>query len=101
MIDKEKFIDLSVKADKYAWTKVGRKYGEDGKLDPKWEDVKLQKFAELVVTECAKIAVQVSMKKVDIHPIVKWDDMSDSAKTINHSTCQVVARTIKDQFGVK
>jgi hypothetical protein len=61
------------------------------------------KFAELIVQECSLTAAMFSIDKNDFHPAikwVKWDDMSESAKTINHTTCQQVAAKIKKHFGV-
>lgn len=48
----ERIVELTVLADRYAWDKVGKKYNDDGQLNWKWEDVKLAKFAELIVKEC-------------------------------------------------
>ena len=49
---------LVEQADKYAWAKVANKYDNyDGLLNSEWEDAKMEKFAELIVKECADIAL--------------------------------------------
>lgn len=60
-----------------------------------------EKFAELIIRECALKAAMFSINKNDIHPDIKWDDMSDSAKIVNHTTCQMVAIEIKEHFGIE
>ena len=60
-----------------------------------------EKFAELIVRECALTAAMFSINKNDIHPDIKWVDMTESAKLVNHTTCQHVAEKIKEHFGVK
>ena len=59
------------------------------------------KFAESIVRECALTAAMFSINKNDIHPDIKWVDMTESAKLVNHTTCQHVAEKIKEHFGVK
>ena len=61
----------------------------------------LEKFAELIINECVQVAAMFSIDKTDIHPDIKWDDMTDSAQMITHTTCQQVASKIKDHFGVE
>ena len=61
----------------------------------------IEKFAELIVRECALTAAMFSINKNDIHPDIKWVDMTESAKLVNHTTCQQVAEKIKKHFGVK
>jgi hypothetical protein len=61
----------------------------------------LEKFAELIVQECALTVAMFSINKNDIHPDIKWVDMTESAKLVNHTTCQHVAEKIKEHFGVK
>lgn len=58
-------------------------------------------FAKLLIKECALVAALFSIEKNDIHPDIKWDDMSESAKTVNHTTCQQVAQKIREHFGVE
>lgn len=62
-------------------------------------DKDIEKFAELIVNECVQVAAMFSIDKNDIHPDIKWDDMTDSAQMIAHTTCQQVASKIKDHFG--
>jgi hypothetical protein len=45
----ERILELNAQADKYAWEKVGKKYDGAGDLNWKWEDTKMEKFAELVL----------------------------------------------------
>jgi len=51
----ERIVELNAQADKYAWEKVGKKYDGAGDLNWKWEDTKMEKFAELIVRECAHL----------------------------------------------
>ncbi len=52
----ERIKELNAQADKYAWEKVGKKYDGTGDLNWQWEDTKMEKFAELIVRECASKA---------------------------------------------
>lgn len=63
------------------------------------EMLDIEKFAELIINECVQVAAMFSIDKTDIHPDIKWDDMTDSAQMITHTTCQQVASKIKDHFG--
>ena len=65
------------------------------------EMLDIEKFAELIINECVQVAAMFSIDKTDIHPDIKWDDMTDSAQMITHTTCQQVASKIKDHFGVE
>lgn len=60
-----------------------------------------EKFAELIVKECAQTAARFSIDKNDIHPDIKWDEMSEAAKAVSHTTCQHVSAKIIDHFGMK
>jgi len=62
-------------------------------------ETEIRKFAELIINECVQVAAMFSIDKTDIHPDIKWDDMTDSAQMITHTTCQQVASKIKDHFG--
>ena len=59
----ERILELNAQADKYAWEKVGEKYDEFGSLNRslnwQWEDTKMEKFAELIVEECAGIYCKI------------------------------------------
>ena len=65
------------------------------------EMLDIEKFAELIINECVQVAAMFSIDKTDIHPDIKWDDITDSAQMITHTTCQQVASKIKDHFGVE
>lgn len=60
--------------------------------------VNQEQFAELLVRECAYIAASCSVEKKPIHPGILWEDMSETAKMVNHTTCQTVAGEILDAF---
>lgn len=51
----ERILEFNAQADKYAWEKIGEKYDESRSLNWEWEDTKMEKFAELIVRECADI----------------------------------------------
>ena len=70
----------------------------DGYKTPNYE---LEKFAQLLVNACAQQATLFSLNKHDIHPDIKWDDMNETAKMVNHATCQQVAAKIREHFGVE
>ena len=53
----ERIKELNAQADKYAWEKVGKKYDGTGDLNWQWEDTKMEKFAELIVQECAELTL--------------------------------------------
>jgi hypothetical protein len=61
----------------------------------------LEKFAELIVRECAEQASLFSINKNQIHPDITYDKMSESAKTVCHITSQQISENIKNYFGVK
>jgi hypothetical protein len=79
--------------DKYGMFFAVDKHNEDG--------VDLEKFAELIVRECARIAAMFSIDKNDIHPDIKWDKMNEASKMVAHTTCQQVAIKIEEHFGVE
>ena len=47
--------ELAEQAEKYASEKDG-KYDGAGNLNWQWQDIKMEKFAELIVQECAEVA---------------------------------------------
>jgi hypothetical protein len=57
-----------------------------------------QRFADLIVQECAHVARMCSVQKKPIHPDILWEDMSETAKMVNHTTCQTVAEEITAAF---
>lgn len=63
--------------------------------------VNQNQFAELLIRECAYIASMQSIQKRPIHPDILWEDMSETAKMVNHTTCQTVAQAIVDAFEIK
>lgn len=64
-------------------------------------DDTLEKFAELIVRECAEQASLFSINKNQIHQDITYDKMPESAKTVCHITSQQISETIKNHFGVK
>jgi hypothetical protein len=61
----------------------------------------LEKFAELIVRECAEIAFQFSMENKRIHPNIDPTTMPEANQMIYHSTCQAVGYEIREHFGVE
>ena len=60
-----------------------------------------EKFAELIVRECATTAAMFSMENKRIHPAIDPRDMPSANQMVYHSTCQSVAQEIKQHFGVE
>jgi hypothetical protein len=58
----------------------------------------MQRFAQLVAEECAKVASMFSIDKHRIHPDVEFDEMTDVVQGVCHSTCQCVAQEIRAKF---
>jgi len=50
----ERIQQLAEQAEKYASEKDG-KYDGAGNLNWQWQDIKMEKFAELIVRECARV----------------------------------------------
>lgn len=61
----------------------------------------LEKFAELIVQECAEIAFQFSMENKRIHPNIDPTTMPEANQSVYHSTCQAVGYEIREHFGVE
>jgi hypothetical protein len=61
----------------------------------------LEKFAELIVRECAHTAAMFSLENKRIHPDIDPRNMPEANRTVYHSTCQSVANEIKQHFGVE
>ena len=51
----ERIFELAEQAEKYASKKDG-KYDGAGNLNWQWQDIKMEKFAKLIVRECAAVA---------------------------------------------
>ena len=64
-------------------------------------DQELEKFAELIVQECARTASMFSVENKRIHPDIDPKDMPLANQMVYHSTCQCVAQEIKEHFGVE
>ena len=64
-------------------------------------DQELEKFAELIVQECARTASMFSVENKRIHPDIDPKDMPLANQMVYHSTCQYVAQEIKELFGVE
>ena len=60
-----------------------------------------EKFAELIVRECARTASMFSVENKRIHPDIDPKDMPLANQMVYHSTCQCVAQEIKELFGVE
>ena len=60
-----------------------------------------EKFAELIVRECAEIAFQFSMENKRIHPNIDPTTMPEANQSVYHSTCQAVGYEIREHFGVE
>jgi hypothetical protein len=82
----ERILELNAQADKYAWEKVGKKYDGAGDLNWKWEDTKMEKFAELIVGEC----VEVCNGQATYDP-----------QTLPYKPSEQFADAIKEHFGVE
>ena len=71
--------------------------GEDGPMN----ELNVEKFAELIVRECARQAAFFAIKKNQIHPDITYDQMSDSAQTVCHMTSHLISENIREHFGVE
>lgn len=60
-----------------------------------------EKFAELLIQECASIAAGFSAENKRFHPDIYPGDMPMDRRMVYHSTCQSVAYEIKEHFGVE
>ena len=66
-----------------------------------WHSVKVfdqEKFAELLIDECARIASHFSIENKRIHPDIDPRNMPDANQMVYHCTCQSVAWEIRDHF---
>ena len=77
--------------------------GYDRTQTGRWilSDKELEKFAELIVQECARTASMFSVENKRIHPDIDPKDMPLANQMVYHSTCQCVAQEIKEHFGVE
>jgi hypothetical protein len=60
----------------------------------------LEKFAELIIKECASVSSMFSIENKSIHPDIDPKAMPMANRVVYHSTCQCVAKEIKEHFGV-
>jgi hypothetical protein len=94
---KERIRELAEQAgmtdDKFGMYFAKDKHNEDG--------VDLEKFAELIVRECAGIAGTFSVDHKRIHPDFEPLLMPQAEQVVYHSTCQAVAFEIKEHFGLE
>jgi hypothetical protein len=58
----------------------------------------LEKFAELIVQECARTAAYFSIENKRIHPDIDPREMPDANRMVYHATCQSVAEEIRLTF---
>ena len=61
-------------------------------------DAFAEKFAELIVRECARTASMFSVENKRIHPDVDPSRMPDANQMIYHCTCQAVSEEINEHF---
>tara|TARA_R110000823_G_scaffold211138_1_gene341485 strand:+ start:193 stop:483 length:291 start_codon:yes stop_codon:yes gene_type:complete len=57
-----------------------------------------EKFAELIVRECARTAAYFSIENKRIHPDIDPREMPDANRMVYHATCQSVAEEIRLTF---
>jgi hypothetical protein len=55
----------------------------------------IEKFAELIVGECARTAAYFSIENKRIHPDIDPREMPDANRMVYHATCQSVAEEIR------
>lgn len=61
----------------------------------------LERFAEMIVKECARTSAHFSIQNKRIHPDIDPRDMPEANRMVYHSTCQSVAEEIRDHFGIE
>jgi hypothetical protein len=74
---------------------------EIGPEDNPSKEQTLVRFAELIIKECANTAAMFSIENKRIHPDIDPRDMPSANQMVYHSTCQAVAHTIKEYFGLE
>jgi hypothetical protein len=62
------------------------------------KETDLEKFAELIVQECARTAAYFSIENKRIHPDIDPREMPDANRMVYHATCQSVAEEIRLTF---
>jgi hypothetical protein len=69
----EKITELYVQANKYASEAGFKKYDKAGDVNWQWEDTVFEKFAELIVRECADYTnwYQANSRYTDIAKAIK------------------------------
>jgi hypothetical protein len=94
----ERIQALADQAGKYAdETQPRGSYTRDGM----WLYAYNEKFAELIVRECADIAYQFSTENKRIHPDIDPKNMPEANQSVYHCTCQAVGHEIREHFGVE
>jgi hypothetical protein len=73
----ERIKQLAEQAEKYASEKDG-KYDGAGNLNWQWQDINMEKFAELIVRECARLAIEKQTEN-DVSGIVSKNPAKDFA----------------------
>lgn len=71
--------------------------GEQGPMN----EFNLEKFAELIIEECASIAAHFSMENKRFHPDIDPANLEVGCRMVYFSTCWAVANEIKEHLGVK
>lgn len=56
------------------------------------------RLAQLVIQECVNVASMFSINRNSIHPDISYDQMSEAARSVCHTTCQHVAIAISEHF---
>ena len=90
----ERILDICIKAGINTWP-----FNEVGFIS--LDESELEKFAELIVKDCARTASMFSVENKRIHPDIDPKDMPLANQMVYHSTCQCVAQEIKELFGVE
>ena len=82
----ERIQALAEQAEKYASEKDG-KYDGAGNLNWQWQDIKMEKFAELLIQQCMACSIWVGKNNTNsVEPV---------------HTAHAVNQRIKQQFGVE
>jgi hypothetical protein len=60
-----------------------------------------EKFAELLIRECASISAHFSMENKRFHPDIDPANLEVGCRMVYFSTCWAVSTEIKEHFGVE
>jgi hypothetical protein len=66
-----------------------------------YETFDKEKFAELIIRECASISSQFSLENKRFHPDIDPANLEVGCRMVYFSTCWAVANEIKEHFGVE